>query len=422
MTRSLLSRFLRAKKQNHTHPRARLNVESLEGRWVPSVVHVGSQPGEFTTIQQAINQANPGDTIMVDPGTYAEQLTIDTNSSGVQLDNLTIIADQGAKGTIVTLPSTVVGTASTAIVEITAAQNVTISNLTITGPGNSGSLIGYGIEVDGGGSAMIQFNRIAQIENNPLSGSQNGIAVEVGNSSAGQTGTATVRGNIIEDYQKNGIVVSNAGSSASIKHNLVIGLGPTSLIGQNGIEAVFGADAQMIGNTVIGNLYVPTTNDSTGILLYSPGTVTLLGNIVVHNDVGIYSFQATGASIVGNTASGNVYDGILLNTTTNSVIQSNTATGNGSYTHDVEDGNVDAGIALFSSTNNSISSNVAMVNTIGYYVDADSTGNSFTQNSMASSVIFGAEDLSVGNGTAGTANTWHANSHGGSNPPDLLLS
>jgi parallel beta-helix repeat protein len=66
----------------------------------------------------------------------------------------------------------------------------------------------------------------------------------------------------------------------------------------------------------------------------------------------------------------------------------NVANMNGSNHHDVEDGIVDAGIALFDSTANTITNNVAVRNTIGYFADAGSTGNSFTDNTMSGSLFF----------------------------------
>ena len=56
-------------------------LTALEGRTLLAtlVVNPAGGPGVFTTIQAAVNAANPagGDTIQINPGTYTEQVTID---------------------------------------------------------------------------------------------------------------------------------------------------------------------------------------------------------------------------------------------------------------------------------------------------------------------------------------------------------
>ena len=116
-------------------------------------------------------------------------------------------------------------------------QNVTILGFTISGPGPGpcGSLH-YGVRVDSSGSANILGNHITEIRDNPFSGCQNGVAVRVGRFVDGTTGSAKIIGNVIDNYQKNGPTVDNEGSYAEIAHNRVLGVGPTPLIGQNGIQ------------------------------------------------------------------------------------------------------------------------------------------------------------------------------------------
>src|SRR5690349_21616061 len=55
----------------------RLSVEALEDRVVPAApVHDLTTHLDYSTIQAAVNAANPGDVIQVDAGTYPESVTI----------------------------------------------------------------------------------------------------------------------------------------------------------------------------------------------------------------------------------------------------------------------------------------------------------------------------------------------------------
>jgi parallel beta-helix repeat protein len=380
----------------------------LENRLVLSTLHVGSSPGEFSTIQAAVTAAHSNDTIQVDPGTYIEQVKID--DTGHPRDNLKLDGS-GQNSTFIKAPAVL--TSPNAIVEVSGAQNVTINGFTITGPASSANSGGslYGIRIDGGGSATITQNHITAIEDTPFDGVQEGIAIDVGRASEGQTGSATISYNTIDNYQKGGIVVSNTGSSAVIDHNVVVGAGPTALIAQNGIQISSGATAQVSNNDISGNVYTPQTVVSTGILLFNPGAVTLDHNTLSNNDVGIYSFGATGPDIDHNQVTGSTFDGIILDTTTGAQVSHNTTDNNGFGDH-TSNTTGDGGIALFNSTNNTIDHNESANNKgDGIFADSASTGNVFDHNQLSGNSNFDAEDQSTGSGTGGTGNTWSHN-HG----------
>src|SRR5271168_2044516 len=70
--------------------RVQPQVEQLEQRLTPQgSVHDITSGGDFSTIQAAVNAAYPGDVIQVDPGIYAEQVTISFSLTleGAQADN-----------------------------------------------------------------------------------------------------------------------------------------------------------------------------------------------------------------------------------------------------------------------------------------------------------------------------------------------
>src|SRR5262245_11975958 len=61
-------------KVRHFRP----SIDLLEDRRLLAVITVDdNHPADFTTIQDAVDNANPGDTIKVRPGTYAGNVEVD---------------------------------------------------------------------------------------------------------------------------------------------------------------------------------------------------------------------------------------------------------------------------------------------------------------------------------------------------------
>lgn len=384
-------------------------VEELENRLAPATtLHVGSMAGEYPTIQAAVTAAGTGPaTIRVDPGTYAEQVTFGPSQHDIVLT--------GA-GNGVTIKAPAVMAAPKAIVEVHGAQRITITNVTIAGPGPGPSdSIEAGIRIDSGGSATITNDHITQIEDNPLSGGQEPVGIEVGRASETTTGSAIISHNIIDNYQKEGIFVDNVGSNAVIDHNTITGIGPTSVVAQNGIQISSGATAQIDHNTISQNIFdVPDSSTAAiGIDLFDAGAVTMDHNDASYNDIGIYvagGTPSTKVSIDHNQANDNTFSGIVLDTTSGAVVSHNTTNDNGS------DNPYDGGIVLFNASNNVIDHNDSRNNFgDGILVSGDtptsSSGNRFDDNHLKGNNNYDAEDQTTGTGTAGTANVWTKN-HG----------
>jgi hypothetical protein len=274
-------------------------------------------PGE-NTIQAAVTAAAPGDTIVVCPGSYTEQVTISQS-----------LILTGMPGTTILAPGVLVADAHSLynIVEIKGGATVSISGFTISGPGPSGcGSIHYGIFVIGGAFATISSNSIVHLRDNPLSGCQNGGGIRVGSNALVETGTAIITKNVISDYQKGGIVVDGPGSSATVTNNLVQGVGATTAIAQNGIQVSRGASGIVTDNTIIGNVCTiavtcgpnwETQTASTGILTYPPsvGSLSITGNTLVNNDIGLalYSDNPGTVTVTSNVLSGIGYTGIAEN-------------------------------------------------------------------------------------------------------------
>jgi parallel beta-helix repeat protein len=395
-----------------------------------------NNPG-YATVQGAVNVALSGDRINVCPGTYTEQVSI----SGTAKNNI-VLRSVRTWQAVIKAPAVMLDPVG-AIVRVSGAQEVTILAFTVTGPGVGASL-NYGVRVDGGGSADILGNHITQIRDDPLNGSQHGVAVQVGRQFEATTGSARIIGNVIDNYQKNGPTIDNTGSHAEIAHNRILGIGPTAVIAQNGIQVSRGATADIRHNFVSGNIYTPQTFASGGLLLFGPGAVLTDHNTASSNDVSIWMIAtASGSMTTHNRVRASTFDGIAVDGPTGNQVARNKTDHNGGPgigvydaqnnaldDNKVED-NKDSGILLdFASQNNDIGENKVRDNgttsttnpdaTDGIRVnDAFSTGNTVHDNRLKHNVTHDCHDNSVGTGTAGTGNFWIDNDGKTSQPTGL---
>jgi hypothetical protein len=315
---------------------------------------------QFTSVQAAVTAALPGDTIKVCPGTYVEQVTIPAGK-----DHLTLFSE-GAFQAILKAPPLM--TEPKAIVRISGAQDVTLRHFTVAGPGGGPcDSIRYGVRVDGGGSALITDNHITEIRDNPFSGCQNGVGVLIGRNVENTTGSARIVHNLIDRYQKGGVVIDGTASSpstAEVAFNEINGIGATPVIAQNGIQVSRNAVADVHHNRVSLNNYALPTFSSEAILLFNQsGGTTVHHNYVFLNDDGIGLFTTTDSGVSHNRSERNDFDGI--------------------------------------------------------FADSDTAGNTISYNRAAGNQLFDYQDDSAGPGTAGTANFWINNLGDTANRPGI---
>jgi uncharacterized repeat protein (TIGR01451 family) len=261
-------------------------------------------------IQAAADHAAEGDTIRVKAGTYPEQVTLAKNG-------LKLVSNNGSPASVTlqapaTLPNS--DKLTSAVVSVKGgAQNVEIKNLTVSGPGPSGcGSIRAGIFVYEGAKANIENTYILDIRDSSLSGCQNGVGIQVGYSGTpASAATATLKNNLVQGYQKTGIVIAGSGTSATVTGNTVTGAGQTNQLAQNGIQVSAGAVAALTHNTVRGNQCnhascgpdPMTQTQAVGILLYNPGAGTTVSqNTITQNDLGLYSSSGSADNSVAISA------------------------------------------------------------------------------------------------------------------------
>jgi parallel beta-helix repeat protein len=264
---------------------------------------------QYTTIQAAVNAAQPGDVIRVCAGTYPEQVTITTS--------LTLRADNG----VVVDPSTtqtvtdVAGTEAIAFVFAVQGANVDIDGFIVDGSNNgltecSPRLVGILYQ---NASGHIRHNAVRHMNlgsSSTVNGCQSGNGIEV-ETASGSSSSVTVNENSIWDYQKNGITGNEAGTEVTADGNTVTGIGPTTGAAQNGIQIGFGAGGTLTNNTIADNVWSSCTSptactaNATGILIFESNGVIVRNNSLATNQVGIY-VGGDNSRIAMNTISNSV--------------------------------------------------------------------------------------------------------------------
>jgi hypothetical protein len=161
----------------------------------------------------------------------------------------------------------------------------------------------YGVAVLGGAHLTMSGTTVQKIGGDPLTdGCQGGVGIEVGLATSGTTaspGTATLTNDTVTSYEKNGITVDGRGSNAKITGTTVTGAGPTTAIAQNGIQVSDRAKSTISGSTVSGNecdhaVCGPdafSQTQSTGILAFDSGAMTVSSTNVYNNDLGVYNLE-----------------------------------------------------------------------------------------------------------------------------------
>jgi nitrous oxidase accessory protein NosD len=269
----------------------------------------------FTSIQDAINAANPGSAIRVCPGRYHEQLFINKS--------LSIEGDNGA----IVMPSNMLenttgptGTSIAAAILVKDAANVEIEGLIVDTTNNgitqcSPDLIGILYQ---NSSGIIEHNAVRNTKLSVLlDGCQSGNAIVV-QSLGGETSKVKIGDNSVHDYQKNGITGNESGTEVTITSNVVTGLGPTTGAAQNGIQIGFGGKGRVSGNTVTDNVWTPCVSltncaaNATGILVYQSDDVRVANNSVATNQLGVYTNGKNGKIESNNISNSLVLVGVDL--------------------------------------------------------------------------------------------------------------
>jgi parallel beta-helix repeat protein len=327
---------------------------------------------DYTKIQDAINAASDGDTVIVWNWMYVENVVVDKS--------LNIIG---------TSPNSTIVSASLSSQDVFL---ITASNVQLTGFKIMGADLASAVHISGGHSSNVSTNII---ENNK-------IGVYLSDSDGN-----SIYDNVIASNKDKGIHMDNSNSNIFSRNNVskneigMVMVGSSdNLVQENtvssnpgsGIHANFGSnDNRFSGNSIENN---GLDKGWDGIAISYSNNNTISGNNVVHNkNIGILVIYGCFNKVVGNTLVQN-NGGIILGGNS-SVVQSNKVMSTG-YT------GIDVG-----GYNNEVSSNYVWSTGdrsqwYGTGIEAEGTNNRFFNNTVLSS---GRDGISFGD----TGNTISGN-------------
>ena len=283
----------------------------------------GSGPGNFSKIQNAVDNASEGDIVFVYSGLYKENILIRKSIQLIGIENSTTIIDGGTSGTVVTI----------------SADNTIIQGFTIQ---NAKDNVHFaGLEISNAENVLVLGNIIQ--DNGQL-----GIYLE-GPDCSGTTITMnTIRNNsyglYLFDSPKTLILANNISGNGE------------------GVYVVGSFTSRIINNTV--------SNRGLGIHVESTYSLFVSGNRIVSNSKGVYVFNSSNVTFNANTIGWNQWYGLWLKYSSYNIVDGNTISNN-----------VDVGLFLESSFDITVRNNTFWDNDNGVYLK-DSAGNSIQNNNL----------------------------------------
>ena len=254
-------------------------------------------PGEYPTIQTAIDAANPGDDIIVQKGIYKENIIIDKyiNLTGIGWPEI----DGGSRE----------GNVNTVSIAYLGYRAGKIEGFIVTGGGLGPR--GHGIYI---------WDSSPEITNNKVTGNRhNSIGVH---GKAAQTGNTRIHNNLIYD---NGVGIGNGlGSNAHIYNNQIynnhmVGVGSrggampriegNSIYGNHiGVGTREPASPHVKGNQIFANVFGIAIGPLSTFEPYAGKDIVIENNLIINNlqrGISITSFNLSKVIILNNTIDSN---------------------------------------------------------------------------------------------------------------------
>ncbi len=289
----------------------------------------GNSNGKFSTLAAALAHSRPGNIIEIaDSATYPGGLTLMSNEEGLPLHGITIRAAQGQKPV---LSGTGLGAASN--INIIGLRNVLIQGITISGGR-------VGVEITQTSTSIPASVTIDHCTINNISDTANGIGVL-----ALTGGAAYITRSTISRCSREGIYSSGGAQIMLNKSTL-------DSNGKSGIEA-YHSDVQILNSTITGHAgpgaylescsgTIDGTQSTNNTGTYGDGFEIVGGLLTITNNrmeanarhgLGLFlptpGGSGTAGSVTGNTVASNAWDGIMIDSGQNLLLDGNLLKDNG---------------------------------------------------------------------------------------------
>ncbi len=347
-------------------------------RWVDLDGHAGpsscsGSAAAATTVQDAIDAARAGDTILVCPGTYVGPVTVTRN-------HLTLKSVKPAEA-ILALPAG----GGSFLVDVEGRKGFSLRGFRLVNtPGAGCSQISVAVFIQDSTGVTVRGNRIEARGKHTLSGCgvEYGVVVY---SPGSKASSAYVAFNIVRDFSIAGVEVNGTKAHATVERNSFQFLHANEAATGSesaGVSIIEGATVIARRNAVYSGPHAGTASSRTPLLAWGihashAGTGTrILDNTVRLAAIGIGIESTTGGLVADNSVRSAFVAGLGLNTVSGLTAQDNTL-GHG------------------------------RANAVGVFL-VDSDGNTIRRNDARGNGGLDCTDDSSGSGTAGTDNTWTA--------------
>jgi len=290
----------------------------------------GSGPGNFSTIQDAVDNASEGDIVFVYSGFYEENILITTSIQLIGMENSTTIIDGGGSDTVVSI----------------SADDTIIQGFSIQNAKDDANSAGVKISI---------ADNVFIVENIIQNNRGLGILLQ----GPGTSGVKIMRNTIRNNSY--GIYLFDSPQTLVLANNI-------SNNGE-GVYVVGSYASALVNNTI--------ASRELGIHLESTYNFVVFGNWVVNNANGVYAFNSSEISFSNNTIGWNRWYGLWTKDCNNNIVNGNTIVNN-----------IDVGLFLESSFDTTVINNLIWDNDNGIYLK-DSAGNLIQRNNLRNNKVNG---------------------------------